>query len=174
MLGSIPASLTVNFKIQDDIVREALKVYGSKETGFLAGFTEKTTPDEAELRFALKRLYQIFDDETEMASCEDGLKFWRQLVQSRRHNIHILAPLVRALFAIPAASRSAERSFSSMAFLSEGRASLTPEHLAELLVLRDYAHLPKYNLDDFIEEMISCKPDLEAEIAAADSEMTVN
>jgi len=61
-----------------------------------------------------------------------------------------------------------------MGFLTAGRASLTPEHLGQLMVLRDYARLPGYKFDAFFEHVKACQPDLEVLCNSTDSEVILD
>jgi hypothetical protein len=68
------------------------------------------------------------------------LDWWRDMLQdaNRAPILSPLAPLARMYLAMPAASADLERTFSSAAYLLEGRWRLRPANLEMQVVIRDW------------------------------------
>lgn len=65
----------------------------------------------------------------------DALQWWSE---QGRGAIAILCPVARMYLAIPCSTADVERSWSSAAFLSVGRARLLPKNLERQMVIRDW------------------------------------
>ena len=65
----------------------------------------------------------------------DPLRWWQQHGGGA---MAVLCPVARMYLAIPASTADVERSWSSAAFLSTGRARLLPKNLERQMVIRDW------------------------------------
>lgn len=165
-------------QVRAQVIARAIEIYGNADDGYLPGFNEKSIPNAEEVNIACARLFREFDDVkdnnhlTQLMKAAArrpkpsrdtplnlvrGLQFWKNVSMtlnlSAMNAIRgLLLPLVRLLFATPASSASPERVFSSASYIQAGRERLSPTHLHQLTVVRDYIRQDDYDFKDLYEK----------------------